>query len=212
MTTLQETLKQFSEDFKLKAPAEAQDLMQKALDDLSATSIIEGAHKTGDTIPEISLPNISGELVSLQEMLKQGPLIVLFYRGGWCPYCNLELQAWQDVASRVSEKGARIVAISPETPDHIQATAEKHSLSFEVLSDKDNIIAKQMGLVYTLPEELIGLYKQFGIDLEEGQGNQNSELPIAATYIVNTDGTISYDFLEEDYKLRAEPQTVIDKL
>jgi len=212
MTTLQETLKQFSEDFKLKAPAEAQDLMQKALDDLSATSIIEGAHKTGDAIPEISLPNISGELVSLQEMLKQGPLIVLFYRGGWCPYCNLELQAWQDVASRVSEKGARIVAISPETPDHIQATAEKHSLSFEVLSDKDNIIAKQMGLVYTLPEELIGLYKQFGIDLEEGQGNQNSELPIAATYIVNTDGTISYDFLEEDYKLRAEPQTVIDKL
>jgi len=212
MKTLKEQLLAKTEEFKSMAPAEALEMMQKALDDLSATPIVDTAHKTGHTLPEITLPNIHGEQVSVKNILKDNRVVLVFYRGGWCPYCNLELQALQDLLPEFDAKGVKIVAISPETPDNAAKTTNEHSLGFEVLSDADNVIAKQLGLVYQLPAELNELYLQFGINLAENQGNENRELPIAATYIVEQDGTISYHFLEEDYKLRAEPSDVIAKL
>lgn len=212
MKSLKEKLIAFSADFKLKAPQEAQDLMQKSLDDLSTTSLVETAHTKGDILPSITLPNIKGQDVSLQEILEKGKIVLFFYRGGWCPYCNLELQAIQELLPEFEAKGVRVIAISPDQAQEAEKTVEKHQLGFEVLVDKDNRVAKELGLVYQIPAELNDLYLQFGINLEESQGNSDRELPLAASYIIEQDGKISYAFLDEDYKKRAEPRDILEKI
>jgi len=212
MKTLKEQLIAKTEEFKSIAPAEALAMMQKAVDELSSTPIIDAATKQGDTLPNITLPNINGDHISINEILKNNRVVIAWYRGGWCPYCNLELQAFEEVRSQIEVKGARLIAISPDLPDKAQKTAQEHNLGFEVLVDKNNLVAKELGLVYQLPEELNALYLEFGIDLKDSQGNDARELPIPATYIVEQDGTISYSFLQEDYKLRAEPSEIIAQL
>lgn len=212
MKTLKEQLQAKNEEMKKIAPPEAIVLMQKAIDDLSSTPIIDGATKTGDKLPEITLPNINGEHVSINQMLKNNKVVIAWYRGGWCPYCNLELQALEEVYNSFEAKGVKLVAISPDTPEKASETKDKHQLSFEVLIDKDNHIAKELGLVYQIPEDLNNLYLEFGIDLKDSQGNDALEIPIPATYIVEQDNTISYAFLNEDYTKRAEPSDIIEKL
>jgi len=205
-------LKKLAEGSAQRHPGAAQDTMKQAIDQLKDTPIIEQALKSGDRLPEISLPNATGTVVNLQELLKTSRLVITFYRGGWCPYCNLELRAFQNALDEIKSKGAQLVAISPELPDNALTTQEKNELTFEVLSDVDNEAARKLNLVYQLREELVNLYNKFGIDLDQSQGNTDNSLPIAATYIVEQDGTISYDFLKEDYKLRADPEEVLSKL
>ena len=211
--TLTEQLKEYADNSAQKIPAEAQVIMKNAIDALQNSTIIDNALKTGDTIPEIALPNAKGNIVNIQNILKEGKKVVLvFYRGGWCPYCNIELRALQENLSELEKHNATLVAVTPETPDHSLSTAEKNDLSFEVLTDKDNQLAKTMNLVYQLPENLQDLYKNFGIDLDVSQGNTEQELPIAATYVIDINGAITYHFLEEDYKLRADPQEILNAL
>jgi peroxiredoxin len=211
--SLTEQLKRTAEKSADRLPAEAQATMKHAIDELKTTSIIEQALKTGNSIPQIELPNATGKTVNVNEILSQGKKVVIaFYRGGWCPYCNLELRALQQFLPQIQEKGAELIAISPETPDNSLSTTEKNELSFQVLSDEDNRLAKAFNLVYQIPVELNELYKTFGIDLEASQDNNERELPIAATYVVDTNGIISYHFLEEDYKLRADPQDILAAL
>ncbi|MCC1485078.1 peroxiredoxin-like family protein [Winogradskyella immobilis] len=210
--TLTQQLKDLAEGSKLRHPGIAQETMQSAIDELVQSSILDKATKKGAKIPEISLPNATGKTVNLSEVLKDNRVVLTFYRGGWCPYCNLELKAFQNALPEIEAKGAKLIAISPETPDNSLSTAEKNELSFEVLSDTNNKTAKDLGLVFQLPETLQNLYKKFGIDLDTNQNNTNQELPIAATYIIEQDGTISYDYLQEDYKLRADPSEVLTAL
>lgn len=212
MKTLKEQLLAKSEESKAIIPPEALVVMQKTIDELSATSIIDTAFKTGASLPLITLPNIHGEQISIQDILKDNRIVMVFYRGGWCPYCNLELQALQNLLPEFDAKGVKLVAISPETPENGADTSKEHGLGFEVLSDKGNVVAKKLGLAYKIPTELNEIYLQFGINLEDNQGNTEQELPIAATYIIEKDGTISYHFLEEDYKKRAEPSEILAKL
>jgi peroxiredoxin len=212
MKTLKGQLEAKNAEFAGILPAEALALMKKAVDDLSLTPILETAAKTDTILPEIILPNIKGEQVSVQDILSNNRVLLVFYRGGWCPYCNLELQALQDLLPKFEEKGIKIIAISPEKPENGVATAESHNLGFEVLTDTDNTIAKQLGLVYKLPNELNELYLELGINVSENQGNNNLELPIAATYLIEQDSKISYHFLEEDYTKRAEPSEILEKL
>tara|TARA_R110002073_G_scaffold331253_2_gene515918 strand:+ start:1625 stop:2263 length:639 start_codon:yes stop_codon:yes gene_type:complete len=211
--SLTEQLKELAEGSIKRHPGEAQAIMKKAIDELIATDIIENALKTGDRIPEINLPNTTGKLININSILSSGKkVVVAFYRGGWCPYCNLELRALQQVLPEIEAKGAKLIAISPETPNNSLTTTEKNMLEFDVLSDKDNELVKAMNLVFKLPDSLQELYKKFGINLDTNQGNLNQELPIAATYIIDTNGVISYHFLEEDYKLRADPKEILSKL
>ncbi len=212
MKTLKEQLEEKAAKSKSSASSEVFAQMKKAIDDLAATHIIENATKTGDHLPVTTLPNIKNELISLNKILETNKLIIVFYRGGWCPYCNLELQAYEQINAKIKAKGAKLVAISPDTPENATATINKHGLSFEVLVDKDNQVATQLGLVYKIPRELNKIYLDRGIDLNDSQGNNNLELPLAATYIVEKDGRISFAFLEEDYKKRAEPSEVLGKL
>lgn len=193
-------------------PGEAQTIMHNGIEELKNANFLQNAAKTGDSFPNFKLPNAKGEEVSLSNVLEKGKAVITFYRGGWCPYCNLELKAFQNLLSAFNEKNATLIAITPETPDNTLSTQEKNELQFEVLTSENNGLARDLNLVFKLPEDLVGLYGKFGINLEESQGNQANELPIAATYVVEQDGTIGYHFLAEDYKLRADPEEILENL
>ncbi|MEW7292979.1 peroxiredoxin-like family protein [Aquimarina sp. 2304DJ70-9] len=187
-------------------------IMNNGIQAVRDAKLVPNALKSGDYIPEISLPNAANKNISVQELLLEKKVVLSFYRGGWCPYCNLELKALQQALQEFEKLGATLVAISPETPDNSLTTSEKNNLSFEVLSDIDNTIAKTFNLAFTLPDDLIHIYHGFGIDLEISNGNINQQLPIAATYVIDQNGKIIYDFIKEDYKERADPQEIINFL
>ena len=210
--SLTEQLQAYADQSAQKIPQPAQEIMRAGIDELVNNSILDKAFKTGQKIPQINLPNAVGQEINVNEELKNNKLVIAFYRGGWCPYCNLELKALQNALPEIEAKGAKLIAIAPEAPDNSLTTKEKNELSFEVLSDANNEVARELNLVYRLDDSLNELYKGFGIDLEANQNNTNQELPIAATYVVEQDGTISYHFLQEDYKLRADPSEILNAL
>lgn len=210
--SLSEQLYAYARESANRIPAEAQVIMKDAIAALENSKVSAKALKKGDKIPAISLPNAQGKTIHIQEILKSHKVVIAFYRGGWCPYCNLELKALQEKLPEIEAKGAKLIAITPESPDNSLTTTEKNNLSFDILTDANNEIARTLGLVYELPKNLVSLYQNFGIDLEKSQGIDSNELPIAATYVVNQDGAIDYDFIEEDYKLRAEPSEIIASL
>ncbi|KAA1244401.1 peroxiredoxin-like family protein [Aquimarina sp. RZ0] len=187
-------------------------VMNQGIQTLKETKLVSKALKTGDKIPEIILPNAIGKNISVQDLLVKNIVILSFYRGGWCPYCNLELKALQDSLSEFEKLGAILVAISPETPDNSLSTTEENNLSFEVLSDKDNKIAKEFNLAFSLSDDLVEVYEGFGIDLVKSNGTPKHQLPISATYIIDQNGMIIYDFIKEDYKKRADPKEIINTL
>lgn len=195
-----------------KYPKTTHTVMSNAIQALVDEGLVNRALKTGDKIPEIVLSNATGKQISIQELLPNKKVILSFYRGGWCPYCNLELKALQQAIHEFDKHGATLVAISPETPDNSLNTQEKNELNFEVLSDQNNLIANAFNLTFTLPEDLIEIYKGFGIDLDQSNGNTDWQLPISATYLIDHDGTILYDFIKEDYKERADPKEIIKVL
>ena len=210
--TLTESLKNYANQSAAKLPEASKKIMQNAIDELTASELTNKALRTGDVFPSFTLPNVNGNTISSEALLEEGPLVVAFYRGGWCPYCNIELKALQQILPQLHKKGAQLVAISPESPDNSLSTIEKNNLEFEVLTDKDNVFAKSIDLVYQLPTDLVALYKTFGIDLVKSQGNTNSELPISGTYVIASSGKIIYHFIEEDYKLRADTEAILEVL
>lgn len=210
--TLTEQLSAHAKQSASRLPLEAQTIMKDAIKELENNSLGKKAHKKGQELPAISLPNAQGDIVHIQEILKTNKVVIAFYRGGWCPYCNLELKALQEKLPEIEAKGAKLIAITPESPDQSLSTKEKNELSFEILTDANNEVARSLGLVYKLPTNLVSLYETFGIDLEKSNGVTSNELPIAASYIVDQNGIITYDFIEEDYKLRAEPSEIVSAL
>lgn len=190
--------------------------MKKLFRDVIAGFITSGidaqALKVGETVPDFELPNHRGKMVRLSELLSAGPLVISFYRGGWCPYCNLEMKALQEKLPEITDLGARLIAITPELPDNAMTTALENAISFDVLSDLGNEVAKAFGLVFVLPEPLQPLYEQFGINLEAINGDPSLTLPIPATYVVETDGTVLAAYVNPDYAKRMEPAAVVDVL
>jgi len=187
-------------------------IMDRATVDLQASGIADGVVGEGQTAPDFELPDAKGGTVRLSEKLQGGPVVVSFYRGQWCPYCNLELRALQNALPEFQKRGAQLIAISPQTPDSSLSTAEKNELTFEVLSDVGNAIAREYGLVFTLSEELRPVYTKFGIDVPAHNGDRTFELPIPATYVVGRDGVIALAFANADYIARLDPSAIIDAL
>ncbi|MEM7760977.1 MAG: peroxiredoxin-like family protein [Cyanobacteria bacterium P01_A01_bin.40] len=209
---LTQELNEYKAKFKTSQPEEIKAVMAQATTDLINTQLAENSLRVGDKIPNFTLPNAVGEEVTLESLLNQGALVISFYRGGWCPYCNLELRALQQALPEIEAQGATLVAISPETPDNSLSTKEKNELSFEVLSDRGNVLAKQLGLVFTLPETLRPIYNNFGIDIPAYNGDTTFELPLPATYVVAADGKVIYRFANADYTARPEPKAIIEAL
>lgn len=206
---LADQLAEYRAGFQQKAPQDAQATMAAATDALEASGIADQVLTVGDTAPDFELPDATGKPVRLSELLKQGPVVINFYRGEWCPYCNLELRAFQNLLPEFKQVGATLVAISPELPDHSLNVTEKHSLEFSVLSDVGNNVSRQYGLVFTLDASLQPLYQSFGIDIPANNGDNSYELPLPATYVIDQSGRIRYAFADADYTQRAEPQDVL---
>ena len=192
-----------------KLPEEALSVLMKATKELGASGIVERAPKKGEKLKDFDLPNQTGEKRSLASLRESGPVVVTFYRGGWCPYCNMQLKAYQQMLPDIKAAGATLVAITPEMPDASLTTAEKNELAFDVLTDTDATYARELGLVFTLPEEVRPIYQNFGIDVEAHNGTGKFDLPLAATFVVGTDGTITFAVVDSDYTVRAEPSDII---
>jgi len=193
-------------------PADVLALMNTTNEELIAQHIRNNALQVGDKIENFILENHLGKNIELADLLNKGPVVVSFYRGAWCPYCNLELKALNDFLPQFKTKSAQLVAISPQLPDQTLTTAQKNELEFDVLSDIGNKVAQQFGLLFTLDKRIQELYTGFGIDFEHTYGDKTYQLPLPATYVINQEGVITYAFLNEDYTLRAEPSDVMAAL
>lgn len=169
------------------------------------------ALKVGDKAPQFTLKNALGKKVKLSTLLKNGNVVLTWYRGGWCPYCNRALQGWQEVLAEIKAQGATFVALTPELPDYSLSTKEKHQLAFEILTDLNNEVASRYGLVFTLDENTAVRYEK-GFGLSAYNGNHLNQLPMPATYIINQKGVIVYAFVNADYTQRANTEEVIKKL
>lgn len=195
-----------------RVPDDAKQIMAADLQRVLDEGIEAKTLKVGNKVANFELPNASGKTVKLEELLDKGPVVINFYRGVWCPYCNLELNAYQKHLSEIEELGARLVAISPQTPDSSLSAVEKNELKYEVLSDVGNKIAGQFGLVLQLSPALQELYTKFGINIPQHNGGESWDLPLPGTYVIDTDGTVKFAFALADYTQRAEPEDVISAL
>lgn len=209
--SLSEQLEQCSVNFEEEHPNEAK-IFCEFINELEDCGMIENVLKEGDTAPDFILVNIKGEQVSLKQLLTKQKLIITFYRGGWCPYCSMELQAWEGVYEELIEKNTKLVAISPEKPESASMTMADMNLSFETLYDAHNELARKFGLVFKVKLNVTKLYESLGIDLVSLSGDESRELPIPATYIVDKDKKILDVFVDVDYRNRKDPEEILELL
>jgi peroxiredoxin len=212
MGDLKDNIDAYNAQKKAKVPAEILATMAQATNDLKHSGIEDRALKTGDTVPDFELPDQHGERRRLSDYLAKSPVVLNVYRGGWCPYCNMEMKALHDVLPEIEARGARLVGLSPETPDRAMATAERHSIRIDILSDAGNRIAERLGLVFELPQALRPVYEKIGIDIPAYNGDQSFKLPVPATYIIGQDRKILYHFVNADYTQRLEPSEIVARL
>ncbi|WP_291131669.1 peroxiredoxin-like family protein [Flavobacterium sp. UBA7682] len=167
----------------------------------------------GDKASLFSLTNAINKTVSLEELLKNGPVVITFYRGNWCPYCNLILNAYQRILPQIKELGANLIAISPQNPDSSLSMKEKQELQFEVLSDKGNEAAKHYTTIIKNSIEAIDSASKLGVDFYAHYDDQSRDIPIPAVFIINKEGIITFAKSEGgDYSLRIEPKEILDAL
>ncbi|QYK47725.1 MAG: redoxin domain-containing protein [Phycisphaeraceae bacterium] len=209
--TLQSRLEDTKRRFDAQAPEQMKTTFEDGISSVATSGITQSALNAGARAPDFTLSDHAGNPVRLSDLLKQGPVVLTWYRGGWCPYCNIQLRAYQDALPDITSLGARLVAISPELPDNSLTTREKNALEFTVLSDTGSTVARAYGLSYKVPDAVADAFKGM-IDLPSINGDDSWELPLAATYVISPDGTIAYAFLSADYRERAEPQAIIDAL
>ena len=210
--SLKEELDAYRAEFIRKAPPGRAELYDAKVDELRHRFPIQGTLKKGGYAPDFVLPDASGNPVVLSDRLRDGPVALIFYRGGWCPYCNIQLRAYQRALDEITALGGQLLAISPQLPDGSLSTAELNKLSFDVLSDLGNRVAKAFGLVYELPEQLREVMRANGKALSELNGDDSWELPLPATYVIAPDRRVALAAIELDYRERLAPEDVIAAL
>lgn len=203
---LEKKLSERRESAKNRISPEILSKMLEATQSLKNSELEKEAFNIGDKIEDTILLNNLGDKVSIMDVLGKQPAIISFYRGTWCPYCNLELSTYNELLK--DKNKIKMIAISPERPD---SSINVENLNFEVLSDIDNKFAKKLNLTFDITETIENIYDGFGINLEKSQGKKSRILPIPATYIVDSSGVIVYAYIDADYTKRAEPKDVIDK-
>ena len=212
-TTLSQQLEDYLAGWMQRVPPDRRAAMERHIAHLSESGIGKRAKQVGDQAPDIVLPDVHGQPFEVTGLLAKGPVIVTFYRGGWCPYCNLELKAYQAMLPRIAAAGASLVAISPEKPDDTVSTTEKNALTFPVLSDAGQQVGKAFGLVYSFTDELRSVYDGFKLDIPVKNGTPDDwSLPLAATYVIGTDGRILFADTSVDYRRRTDPLDVLQVL
>ncbi|KPK35768.1 MAG: alkyl hydroperoxide reductase [Betaproteobacteria bacterium SG8_40] len=207
--TLRDELEQQLAKFRQRASGELIETIQAGVDELIDSGIARRAAGEGDMAPDFALPNALGKRVELSALLAAGPVVLTFYRGGWCPYCNLQLRAYQRVLPELRALGATLVAISPEPSDASLSTREKNALEFEVLSDIEAKAAKAYGVLFDLSDALREAYIGMGKDLSQINADGAWHLPIPATYVIAPNGRIALAYVDPEYRNRLEPADVL---
>ncbi|MEU1005342.1 peroxiredoxin-like family protein [Streptomyces tibetensis] len=212
MTTLNAELRTFYEARRQQIPAEIRLIMLRAGQELADSGQAARALTVGAQAPRFNLPSATGQTLALDDLLVDGPVVLTFYRGSWCPYCNIALRSLQQHHEAITARGARLVAVSPQIPDESLTLTEKHDLAFDVLSDIGSDTAKQYGLAFDLPDDLAAVYDKLGFDLQRVNDGHPRTLPLPATYVIDRDGIIRWGFVDTDYTTRAEPADIIAAL
>lgn len=209
MPTLTQDIAALQQQLATMLPADVRATIDRTTAEQVALHPERAALQVGQRMPDFTLPDATGRQVSSTVLRAAGPLLVTFYRGEWCPYCNLALQALQRELPALAERGVTLVAISPEQPDHALSMQQKHALAFPVLSDAGNRVAQSFGLVFTLSPELQPVYRGFGIELPERNGDGSQTLPLPGTFLVDRGGIVRAAWVDADYRRRLEPATAI---
>ncbi|MHA6769636.1 peroxiredoxin-like family protein [Sphingobium ummariense] len=215
--TLQSKLDAFKADFQAgkppyNVPYTVIETMNRATAELIASGAAQKALKAGDRLPEFTLSDPDGKTISSADLLSQGPLVISFYRGVWCPYCNMELQALQETLPQFEALGAKLIAISPQNPVNSRKSMRQNNLTFPILSDPHNDVAAAFGLRFEMQDYLVELYKSLKNDLPAFNGDDSWTLPMPARYVVGRDGVILYAEVNPDYTRRPEPEDMLPAL
>jgi peroxiredoxin len=188
------------------------DVLDRDAEATSANGTFATAPRVGTTAPLFTLPDARGGRVALADLLGQGQVVLVFYRGAWCPYCNLQLAAFQGALADIRADGATLVAVSPQTPDQSLTLAEQRALEFPVLSDAGNRVAAEYGLVFTPGAEALATMRELGADLANFNGDDTNKLPAASTFVIGRDGRIRFASVSADYRWRVGPDEVLAAL
>lgn len=213
--SLQEKLFAFKKTFQSGrppfdgVPAEVHAVMQRATDELAASGAARRVLGRGAAAPLFELHDAHGKTVRLADLRAGGPVVLSFYRGIWCPYCNIDLQELELHAEGIRAAGAALVAITPQTPVNSRKLIADHKLSFPILSDPGNAVAEQYGLRFRLPDYLIAVYRQLGVVLPVINASDDWTLPMPARFVVGSDGLIRYAEANPDYTVRPEPEELL---
>jgi peroxiredoxin len=206
---LSQQLDELTAKLRSLVPVERLTVVDHAIEELVRSGIADRALKIGDQAPAFELSDGDGMLWRSEDLLRRGPLAIVFYLGRWCAYCNTQLCALQAIHGQIAAAGMSLVAISPQTQKHSYMTRDMNRLRFPVLSDQGNHVARKFGLVYRLPAELQAMYESIMTKLPGYNGDQSWELPLAATYLVQSDGKIVYARIDVDWRRRPEPEEVL---
>ena len=206
---LQKELSAVEQMVREKTPSHVMPTIEASIHEVKESGLESRAIQPGEAIRDFELPDATGAMVKSLELRTRGPLLIVFYRGGWCPFCNLTIQAFQERYSEIANRGVTLVAISPQTPDHSLMLQEKHSLRFPVLSDSGNKVAQQFGIVFELDRDLRVVQEQFGVDISSFNGDHSFQLPVPAVFLVSKDGKVLDSFVEVNYMKRLAPETAI---
>ncbi len=220
---LNQRIRDTIQKFRGQLPPDLTALIEQGAGEISALDIIERALKPGDTAPAFSLKNQNGGQKSLSDYLAQGPVVLTFYRGAWCPFCNLQLKEYNDRLDEIKGAGATLVAITPEKPGALDILVESGvrqdvidmavgNVGFDVLHDAGNRVAETFGLVFDLPESHRQLLKMLQVDVEKLNGDTSYTFPDPATYVIDRSGRITWAFVPNNYRKRAEVDQILDAL
>jgi peroxiredoxin len=212
MARLQDQLDEITAHTRTLVQPERLAVNERAVEDLFATGIEQNILPVGAKIPEFSLPDSTGRMVKSSDLLALGPLVLSFFRGRWCPYCVTELEEWRDLYPVVRERGALFVGISPQTVRQSDFTVEQHSIPFPILHDGGCTVAEQFGLAYTIPPFHQQHYRSVLVNIPFVNGDQSWRLLLPATYVIAPDGTVLFAEAHADFRVRPEPEDVLEAL
>ncbi|KAF5872196.1 putative alkyl hydroperoxide reductase thiol specific antioxidant mal allergen protein [Botrytis fragariae] len=195
--------------FEATAPSHVKDPINRANAHFQQTFSPTLALQPGSPFPPITLPNALSTPISIPTLVLITPLLITFYRGSWCPFCNLALHNLQTHLPFFKSHNITLLAISPQLPDQSLSTVEKHELEFEVLSDVGNVLARKLGILFQQPEEMRPVFEELGHDFEKSNGDASMEVPVPATFLVGRDGIVKRSFVDPDWTKRVETSMVM---
>ena len=211
-SSLQQELEATAQHLASVLPAAASQTIDAGIDAVQAAGLTRHSLRVGQVAPDFTLPDAAGQPTSLTNLLAAGPVVLVFYRGNWCPYCSLQLRAYNEALPQFSAIGAKLVAVSPQTPDLTRLTAEEKDLQFPVLSDAGNAVARQYGLAYQVGGAVYNTLHSVGINLAAFNGDDSGELPLTGTFVIAQDRQIAWAATEANFKQRPDPSIILAAL